>query len=594
MTPQNWQKSSFLLLCRFFKPYGLTIFGAFLALSLAASTVLFLGQGLRILIDQGFSNSSPQFLNQALMTLLGLVFILAVASFARSFLSSWLGEKVCTDIRLACFEHLLFLAPTFYKDQATGNLQSRLHTDTSLIQILIGGSASTGLRSIIQFTGALILLFYSNLKLAALSCLIIPILVLPLAIFGRYIRQESRAVQHAEGKTAGYSLESLTGIQTIQAYNQQHRVLDHFQHLSKNSLKLGYRRILAQSSLSTAVIFLAFTAVSILLWYGSKEVFAYHLTSGELISFIFYAIVAAGSINSLSLVYSDWQRAMGACSRIQDLLSQVTSSPEHVSLLKTEIPGKICFENITFTYPGLNGEAILKDFSLQIKRGETVALIGPSGAGKTTVFNLLLRFFTPDKGQIFLEDIDIQDLSLNELRNSIGWVPQDPMIFADTVANNIRFSNPDATDDEVKAAAQAAYAADFIEKLPHGFETPLEAEGHVLSSGQKQRVAIARAILKDPAILLLDEATNALDSESEFQVQKALDNLMKGRTTVLVAHRLSTVLKANRLIVLDHGKIISAGSHTSLMRNCATYRRFVSLQFEQPEAQKEDLAINHG
>lgn len=590
MNNPNKQSSPLLWLAYFIRPYSLALLGTFLALCLAAGTVLFLGKGLQVLINKGFVNSNPEFLNKALITLLGLALILALASFARSYLSSWLGERVVADIKQKIFHHLLLLTPEFYQNNSTGSLQSRLHNDTTLIQVLLGGSASTGLRSIIQFTGAVILLFMSNLKLAALSCLIIPLLILPITVFGRRVRQEARLAQDAEGKTAGFSNECLAAMQTIQAYNQEDLIYQKFKDLTRTTLSLAYKRILSQSCLSTGVIFLVFAAVSILLWYGGNEVFSKHITAGELLAFIFYAVLAAGSINSLSIVYSDWQRAMGACSRLQDILDQRPDACLRAGQQKLAIesPGKICFDNVDFRYPGLN-TPVLRSFTLNIRQGEMVALVGPSGAGKSTVFNLLLRFYNPSKGQILVNGTDIQKISSKNLREMIGWVPQEPMIFADNVYNNIRFSKPSATDEEIESAARVAYAIDFINKLPNSFETNLGAEGLSLSSGQKQRLAIARAALKNPAILLLDEATNSLDAESEFQVQKALDQLMKGRTTVLVAHRLSTVLKANRIVVIDHGEIISSGTHTSLVRHCPIYRRFVSLQFDQPENIDEAL-----
>jgi ATP-binding cassette, subfamily B, bacterial len=577
-------RSSFFFLLRFIWPYSHLVLLTFLALCLAAGTVLFLGQGLRTLVDQGFANSNPALLNQALISLLALVALLSLASFSRSYLSSWLGEKISTDIKTKLFKHLLSLPPEFYQKNSLGNLQSQLHSDSMLIQVLLGGSASTGLRSIIQFFGAMCLLFVSNPKLAGLACFMMPLTLLPLVIFGRQVRQTARHAQEAEGQASGYSNESISSIQTIQAYGRQQESLEKFKALTQESLRLARKRIFAQSCLSTAVIFLVFAAVSGLMWYGGHEVLAKNITSGDLISFVFYAVLAAGSINSLSQVYGDWQRALAACERLADLLhikSSITMADKFSSLPLHDI-GQITFKNVDFNYPG-NDEVVLSDFNLNIKRGETVALVGPSGAGKSTVLNLLMRFYDPTRGQILIENVNIKDLEMTVLRNTLGWVPQEPTIFKATVYENIRFSRPDASDGMVESAARSAYAIDFINKLPQGFDTVLGTEGVGLSSGQRQRLAIARAILKEPDILLLDEATNSLDSESEFQVQKAIDHLMKGRTTLIVAHRLSTVLNANRILVIDKGQIVATGSHTALLRQSPIYQRFVELQFDSGE-----------
>ncbi len=577
-----------MFLMGFIKPYSHIVLLTIFALCLAAGTMLLLGFAFSNLVDRNLGMTSDTSLQQAMLILFAVVILLSFASFARSYLSSWLGERVSSDIKSKLFGHLLNLSPEFYQQQSIGGLQSQLHSDTQLIQVLLGGSASTGLRSVIQFLGSMCLLFVINLKLASVACVLMSLTLLPLLIFGRRFRQTARIAQEAEGKAAGYSNESLTAVLTLQAYGRQSASLEKFKVLTQDALHKSMKRIFAQSCLSTAVIFLVFVAVCGLFWYGLQQIGG-DLTTGMLVSFIFYAILAAGSINSLSQVYGDWQRAMAASARLKGLLdieSNLHTSPTPIRLPQQKI-GQIAFHKIDFAYP--DQDLVLFDFNLSIKRGETIALVGPSGAGKSTVFNLLMRFYDPCKGQVLLDNVDIKELELSTLREVIGWVPQDPTIFRDTVYENIRLSKPDATDQMVEAAARSAYAYDFIQKLPQGFNTFLGTEGVGLSSGQKQRIAIARAILKDPAILLLDEATNALDSESEFQVQKAIDHLMKDRTTIIVAHRLSTVINANRIVVIDLGKIVAVGSHTTLMRQSSIYKRFVELQFDH-----EGMSYSYG
>ncbi|MBP6985504.1 MAG: ATP-binding cassette domain-containing protein [Alphaproteobacteria bacterium] len=589
-TPLN--TSAILFILRKLRTYKIIISLTLLSLILAAGTVIYLGQSLRILVDKGFTQSDPNFLNQALLGLILLIVLLSLASFARSYLSSWLGEKISQDIKTDVFKHLLYQSPNFYQTHSVGVLQSQLHNDSQLIQILLGGSASTGFRSLIQFWGAMIMLFISNLKLASIACMIMPMTLLPIVIFGKRVRHAAKIAQASEAETSDYSHEYLSHIQTIQAYNQQEQSLQKFEGQNTRTMEKTARRVWAQSVLSTSVIFLVFSAVSGLIWYGGHEVIAQRITAGEMISFIFYAVLAAGSINSITQVYGDWQRALSAATRFMDLLAikPMIDNPSVARLLPEAIQGKINFHQVHFSYIPGGHKYVLEDFNLEIKKGETIAIVGPSGAGKSTVLNLLMRFFDPNQGTISIDNICIKDIHLSDLRRCIGWVPQEPALFKLSVYDNIRFSRPDATNEMVEKAAKDAYASEFITKLPHGFETILGADNINLSSGQRQRIAIARAILKDPSILLLDEATNSLDSESEFQIQKALDRTMKDRTTLIVAHRLTTVLDADRIIVMNHGKIVAMGTHTSLLRNNDIYQRFVELQFDR-EGKKTSPAL---
>ena len=574
---------SYNLIFKSIYPYWLIITGSLLALCLAAGAVIIIGLGLKQLIDQGFVQGNPVLLDKSLLLLLVVVIALAFASMVRAYLSSWLGECVARDLKQKLFNHLLHLDAYFYEQKNTGEILSRINSDTNTIKILLGGSLTTGLRSVIQCLGALIMVFIMSPKLATLACLIMPVALLPIFFFGKKLKERSQLSDDIENLQFNFFEETLNAIYTIQSFTRENSSNRFISVVSKKLFNIQIKRNLHRSILSSSVIFIIFSSISIILWSGSKDVLAGSISSGELISFIFYAALAAGSVNSISEVMNDWRHALKATDNIQELLSTKPQIrfPKKNDSLEKPILGKLEISNLTFAYPSNLEKLAINEASLLIKRGERVALVGASGAGKSTILKLLMRFYDPQYGQIFIDDENIKDMDIKLLRSKIAWVPQEPIVFSGTILENILMGKESATADEIENAAMAAYASEFINKLPDKYYSEVGPKGIKLSGGQKQRIAIARAILKDAPILLLDEATNALDSESENCVQKSLDYLMKNRTTIVVAHRLSTILKADKIVVLDNGKIVDVGTHTSLMRSNEIYRRFASLQFDK-------------
>jgi len=568
-------------LYRFVAPYKWQFTGAMIALVFASASLLLIGQAVRLLLDNGFSSGSEN-LNQYFIGLMAVVVGLAFASFGRYYLVSWIGERVISDIRSAVFSHILKLSPAFFEVTRTGEVLSRLTTDTTLIQTVIGSSVSVALRNILSFVGGLALLIYTSPKLAGMVLLVVPCIVIPIIVFGRKVRKLSSENQDSIAKVSSRADETLRSIQTSQAYTHENIDRKRFTADVEDSFRIAIKRIQARAWLTAIVILLVFGAIDFVLWSGAMDVVNDRMSPGTLGSFVFYAIVVAGSMGSLSEIWGELQRAAGASERLIELLNEEPeiAAPENPEVLGATLVDGFAFNNVTFHYPARRSLPALNNFSLTVQPGETVAIVGPSGAGKTTVFQLLLRFYEPQAGQILINGTDVSKVDPAAVRRLTGLVPQDPVIFADTARNNILYGRPDASEDEVIAAAKGAAAYDFIMDMPQGLDTQFGERGITLSGGQKQRIAIARAILRDPQLLLLDEATSALDAESEQLVQSALENLMKNRTTLVIAHRLATVLNADRIVVIDKGEIVTQGTHAQLMTEDGLYAKLAKMQFD--------------
>jgi ATP-binding cassette subfamily B protein len=569
------------ILLRFSAPYRrrMVFFG--LAMIVSAACFLVIGQGLKHVIDRGFSGGDPAALNQGLFFLLAVIIVMASATWVRFYLISWLGERVIADIRRSVFSHLLTLSPAWFEQTRTGEMISRLTTDTALLEQIVGTSVSMALRNGLLGAGALVMLMLTSWKLTLLVLLTVPVVIVPIVVFGRRVRKLARASQDRVADLGAYVDEALHEIRTVQAYGHEATDRKLFGTRIEAAFDTARRRILVRASLISAVIVLVFAGIGIILWIGGHDVLAGKLTAGELSAFVFYAAMVASAAAALSEVMGDLQRGAGAAERLIEILdtNPEVVVPEHPLAFPQPAVGSVEFDSVTFYYPSRPAIAAMEDFTLHIAPGEKLALVGPSGAGKSTVFQLLLRFYDPQRGTIRIDGVDIRRADPKQLRNRIALVPQEPAIFAASVTENVRYGRPEAADSDVRRACDAAFATEFIERLPETFDTFLGERGVRLSGGQRQRLAIARAVLSDRPILLLDEATSALDSESERMVQIALERLMEARTTLIIAHRLSTVKSVDRIAVIDQGRLIGVGTHEQLLASNPLYARLAELQF---------------
>ena len=584
---QSKQLSSFLPAFRFLRPYKWRILLAGIALVTTAGVSLSLGQGVRLLIDQGFVAGSPEALTQTLLFFLALVTLLALGTFLRFYLVSWLGERVSADLRKAVFQHLLQLHPGFFETNLSGEIQARITADTTVLQTVIGSSLSVALRNVLLFLGGIAWLFWTNPKLTSIVLIAVPLLVSPVVIFGRRVRRLSRTSQDKVATVGAFVGEALQHIKIVQGMNHQQVDEKSFSQHVESAFGAGIQRIRQRAFLIAIVMLLVLGSIGGMLWIGGQDVLAGRVTPGELAAFVFYALIVASSLGFLSEVIGDLQRAAGATERLMELLeaeSEITD-PVYPQPLPSLVQGSMELHDLHFRYPSRPDSLALQAVNLHIEPGMTMALVGPSGAGKSTLLELLLRFYDPLQGSILFERIDLRSLGLQELRQHIAFVPQQPTLFSTNVWENLRYGQPDALKEEMLAAARDANAEEFLNKLPQGFDSFLGEQGVRLSGGQRQRLAIARAILRDPKLLLLDEATSALDAESERMVQEALLRLMQERTTIVIAHRLATVIHADQIAVMDQGRLVALGTHQQLLQTSPLYSRLAELQFRQEAVQ---------
>ncbi|HEX4303733.1 MAG TPA: ABC transporter transmembrane domain-containing protein [Rhizomicrobium sp.] len=565
----------------FLRPYAGRIAAATLALVCSSTASLVIPPAIGRMIDHGFSAAMAAQIGQYFFVIVALATVLAVATAIRFYFVTWIGERVVADIRKAVFDHVIGLTPAFFEVTRTGEVLSRLTADTTLIQTVVGSSASVAARNAVMLTGALILLFVTSLKLTLLVVGVVVLVLLPLVLFGRWVRTLSRKSQDRIADTSARASETLNAVQTVQAFTREDSERARFGEAVEGSFNVAIQRTRARSLMTMVVMTAAAFCIVGVVWVGAQDVVAHRMTPGILTQFIIYAGIVVSGIGVLTETMGDLQRAAGASERLMELLhvEPEVSAPAHPRAIARPAKGAVSFRDVTFQYPSRPNFKALNGFTLDIAPGEAVALVGPSGAGKSTVFQLLLRFFAPQAGNITFDGIDLADADPMDLRGNIAVVAQDSVIFSGSLADNIRYGRPNASDDDVRRAADAAAASEFIDRLPNGFETLVGERGVTLSGGQRQRVAIARAILRDAPLLLLDEATSALDAENERLVQIGLENLMAGRTTIVIAHRLATIQRLKRIVVMDQGRVVGEGSHAELVAHGGLYARLADLQF---------------
>ncbi|PPD28160.1 MAG: ABC transporter [Hyphomicrobium sp.] len=567
------------------KPYLMVypgvLAGAAIALVVSAGAMLVMPIAVRRMIDNGFGASSGQFIDRYFAVLIAIGTVLAVAAAFRFYFVNWLGERVVSDLRRDVFQHLSLLGPAFFEKTHSGEVMSRLTADTTQLKSVAGSTLSQALRNTIMLIGALGMMFVTSAWLSALVLIAIPAIVLPLMAYGRSVQKLSRRAQDTLAEASAYAGENLQAVRTMQAFRHEGAVVRRFADAVERSFDAAKDRLKARALLTAVAMILVFASVVGVLWIGASSVVKGEMTGGTLSQFVLYALFAGGALAELAEVWGEIAQGAGAAERLVELKSLVPEiqSPERPLTMPEPPRGEISFEAVTFRYPSRPEASALDAVSFRVKPGETVAVVGPSGAGKTTIFNLLLRFYDPASGVVRIDGVAVSDASLDALRGRLSLVPQDVALFADSVSENIRYGSPSASDADVKRAAQAAQADEFITALPGGYETRLGERGVTLSGGQRQRIAVARAILKNAPILLLDEATSALDAENEILVQRALEGVMKGRTTIVIAHRLATVLKADRILVMDQGRIVAEGTHSELVAKGGLYGRLAQLQF---------------
>ena len=565
----------------FLRPYAARLWFALACLLVAAAAALAMPVSLRFVIDYGFSGANGGAVDIYFVVLLLLSLVYALFSSLRYYTVMWIGERAVADLRAAVYGRVLKMSPVFFETTRSGEILSRLTTDTTLVQSVVGAGLSIALRSSVSLCGGLIMLFVTSSRLSLLLFGLLPLVVLPVWLYGRKVRRLSRETQDRVADSSGIAGEALNAMQVVQAFTLEELQNRRFSAAVERSFQAARRRLSAGALLSGLIVLAAFGAVVIVLWTGARSVIEGHISAGILVQFLFYAILVASSAASMGEVWGDVQRAAGAMERLLELLHAQPEiiSPPGSRPFPAADKGRIALQGLCFSYPSRPGQLALDGFSLDVAPGETVALTGPSGAGKSTIFQLLLRFYDPHAGRIVIDGVDIRDADLHALRGRIGLVPQHTMLFADSALENIRFGNPQASDAEVRQAAVAAHADGFIRQLPQGYQTPLGEKGARLSGGQQQRIAIARAVLKDAPVLLLDEATSSLDAESESLLQQALQELMVNRTVIVIAHRLATVKKVDRIVVMEQGRLVDEGAHESLVAKGGVYSRLAKLQF---------------